>query len=295
MTDQNRKELIDEAADIFVRLREDPDNADILAERDAFLDRGTLEQDVYGHVIKAWSGAGRKPSANKPLVLTLFIGLIASAYLVADPLRTMLLADFNTQTEMREVNLASGDRATLDAGTSLADDSEGPDRRVALLKGTALFDVASDGRRFEVQVGDVTVEVLGTVFETAWIEELVVVSVSEGRVRASDGTQIWTLEAGESLFWNDQDGGDLVDVDPNALSLWRDDRLVADGLTFAQVADVIDRRLPGRVFIANNAVATSRVSGTLNLEDPQRALQALAATRGVRVITAPLIGHLILQ
>ena len=123
----------------------------------------------------------------------------------------------------------------------------------------------------------------------------VVVSVSEGRVRASDCTQIWSLEAGECLFWNDQDGGDLVDVDPNALSLWRDDRLVADGLTFAQVADVIDRRLPGRVFIANNAVATSRVSGTLNLEDPQRALQALAATRGVRVITAPLIGHLILQ
>lgn len=294
MPDQDRKALIAEAADIFVRLREDPKDPDLLAERDAFRQRGPAEREIYARVTRAWTGAGRKPWPNIALILACLGALAVAAYVFADPVRTLILADFSTRYDTREVALASGDSATLDAGTALTDETGGAQRHLTLLEGAALFDVSTDGRPFVVSVGDLDVEVLGTRFEVARTDDTVAVAVREGVVRVSTGKTGWTLTRGERLSRSDAGGTEIADIDPAAVAAWQHGRFVADGLTFAQVAEVIDRRLPGRIFIADAELARARVSGTIDLRDPDGALAALAAARGARILSAPALGRLVL-
>ncbi|MEM7733001.1 MAG: FecR domain-containing protein [Pseudomonadota bacterium] len=294
MPDQDRKTLIDEASSIFVRLREDPENASLLAERKAFQDRGETEREIYAHVAKAWAGVGRKPGPNTPLMVALLAGVLALGLLVTKPARNLFLADIATRFETLETDLASGDRVVLDADTALSDDTDGAERQVTLFDGAALFDVEKDGRPFVVQAGDLTIEVLGTTFEASRINESVAVSVSEGRVRVSTPDREWTLDAGDYLLWSGQTGGQVVEIEPRAVALWRDDRIVADGLTFGQLADVIDRRLPGKIVFGQAALSDARVSGTVSLKNPEAALRAVAAARDARVISLGPLGHLIL-
>lgn len=294
MTDQNRAKLVEEAADIFVRLREEPENKAIQAERDAFIARGEAERSAFAQVVKAWESSGRNRGSNKPVVVTAVLGLMLSAYLAVEPLRTFLLADFRSGYDTEEVILASGDRAVIDAQTALSDETEDDMRRVKLIEGSALFDVEKEGRSFVVSAGDVTIEVLGTTFEASKMKDTVSVAVEEGRVRIRAGGASWTLGAGDQLMWSQSTGGRVNQIDLEAVATWRDDRFIADGLTFAEVASVIDRRLPGSIVITSGALADARVLGTINLENPKLALEALVAAKGARVISAGPIAHIVM-
>lgn len=295
MKNQDREALTAEAADIFLRLREDPADPERQAERDSFLARGAPQREIYAQVARAWQGTGAPPRRRIRLpAVVLGLALVLSALALADPARKFLLADVTTRHAGRQVALASGDTAVLDADTALTDTTEGAARQVGLLDGAALFDVARDGRAFVVSVGDLTVEVLGTTFETALIADAVTVGVRAGRVRVTDGGRTWTLGAGERLLWSPGGEAEITRIPPEDVAPWVQGRFVADGLSFAQVADVIDRRLPGRVMLGSADLAASRVSGTINLDDPDLALRALAATRGAQIISIPVLGKIIL-
>lgn len=294
MPDKDREALISEAADIYVRLREDIENSALLSERDAFLSRGDTEREVYAQVQRAWEGVGRKPGPNKPVIVSCLFGLLAAGYFGFEPIRNAILADFTTGTSVQQVALASGDSATLDADTAIADDTDGPVRRISLYAGAALFTVEKDARAFVVSAGDVTIQVLGTTFEASQIGETTVVSVSEGVVQVTIEDRAWELTAGDQLQWSPSTGAAMKEVDAASVALWRADRFVADGLTFAQVAEVIDRRLRGSVYIRNDALANSRISGTINLQNPELALEALAASRNARVVSLGPVGWLLL-
>lgn len=292
--DADRKKLAGEAAEIFVRLNEDPNDKDALAERDLFLARGDAEREVYSFVKKAWAGSGRKPRSKRSLSVVWLAGLAVTGYLLAEPARNLLLADFSTSRTVKEIKLASGDIAVLDAETAIADKTDNKSRQVKILEGAALFDVASDGRDFVVEIGGASVEVVGTVFEASAIGDSVSVSVKEGVVRVKLDDKTWDLKQGHQWNWGGDNGGQIKQIDPDRVALWREDRLVADGLTFSQVAEVIDRRFSGRIMITDPDLARSKVSGTINLQTPESALRALAAVRGARVFTVPLVGYVVL-
>lgn len=79
--------------------------------------------------------------------------------------------------------LASGDRLLSSPGSSFEVLSDEGDRVVDLQEGDVLFDVAHrEGERFAVQMGEVRVEVLGTVFSVLRRGEHVAVRVFEGVV-----------------------------------------------------------------------------------------------------------------
>ncbi|MEM9279995.1 MAG: FecR domain-containing protein [Pseudomonadota bacterium] len=294
LSDSDRKKLIDEAADIFVRLSENPQDMDAQALLDAFLARGKAEREVYAYVKKAWAGSGKKTRSKKLPVIVCLFGLAISWYLFAEPARNLMLADFSTRLETRKVELASGDVASLDADTAITDETDGKNRRVRILEGAVLFEVETDGREFAVDMDDVTIEVVGTTFEVSSLDNGVLVSVVEGAVQTKVGDRVWKLGEGDQFMWTTGKGGEVSQIDPSDIALWRQNRFAADGLTFSQVAAVIDRRLSGNIIIPNSALAQSRVSGTINLDDPQSALAALAAVRGARIVTVPLLGNIIL-
>lgn len=294
MADQEREKLMREAADIFLRLRDSPDDADLLAKRDAFKARGQAEREVYDKLVKMWKASGVVDPTNTPRSVVLFIcGLLATAALAYEPARIAWFADLSTNEMPQQAMLASGDRVFLDADSALVDETEGADRTVALLEGAAFFDVETDLRAFTVEIGDVFVTVLGTEFETAFVDDSVLVSVVEGQVSVRLGAQSWTVGSGEQFSWTRPSGGVVTRRNQAHIATWRTDRLVYDGMTLGQAAAVIERRLNGPVLFTRNALRDIRVNGNLNLSEPRVALRVLADSAGGQVYHIPGIGHVI--
>ncbi|MEM8792471.1 MAG: FecR domain-containing protein [Pseudomonadota bacterium] len=293
MTDSDGEDIQQRAIYLFLRLRDAPDDAEALAEREAFLARGPAEREAYAKAQHAWR-ATKPPRRSGPLKLLFFLTALGSAgYLAAEPLQVFLIADLRSGDAPREGRLASGDSVTLDAASALVDDTTAERRGARLLRGAAYFDVAPMDQPFTVTAGDLAVEVLGTAFEVAHLGDGVAVHVEVGQVEVWIDGAAWTLAPGERLLWPGEGEVSLGNVDPGEVAAWRNDLLVANGLTVRDVAEVLDRRLAGTVLVLDDALAEARVVGTFDLGDPEGALRSLAATQGARVIAAPPLATLL--
>lgn len=67
---------------------------------------------------------------------------------------------------------------------------------------------------------------------------------------------------------------------------WRTAELTLTGLTLAEAASEIERRLPGRVVVIGDALRKTRMGGVLNPSAPENALATLAATSNPRVLSS---------
>lgn len=283
----DRERLTREAARLFMRLQDRPTDDAALRDRDAFLARGEAEREAYARAARAWTAVGRKqrPKRGGTIAVFLVLALSIAGYLSYDTVRVAFLADVQTASEPTQAELLSGDLVLLDAASAIADDTDGDVRQVRLLAGAAFFDVETDRQRFLVRAGPVTAEVEGTAFEVSRAGNAVLVAVAEGRVVVSGGAAVRMLSAGEFARVT-SDGVVLAGaVDVETVAGWRADRLVTDGMTVAEVAAIIDRRLPGRVVIIGDTLAQREVSGGLDLTNPMQALRTLAAARGARLVS----------
>lgn len=294
MSEERREQLMREAADIFFLLRDDPDNADLHAKRDAFISRGKEERDTYDQLLKTWKASGvmRAPKTLRTLVL-LICGLGGATALAYEPVRIAMLADLSTTGAPEQSTLASGDIAVLDADTALVDNTNAERRSVILLEGAAYFAVETNERPFTVDFGEIQVTVVGTEFETAFVGETLHVSVAEGQVNVIYEDQIWELSASDHLTWTTEMGAVITQRDATAIATWRSDRLVVDGLTFGQASDIIQRRLSGPVVFMNPALRDMPVAGSIDLAEPLLALRILADLADSRVYDLPGIGRII--
>ena len=294
MLEDQREILMREAADIFLRLREDPDNVELQARRDAFCARGTQENNAYLELVKTWKASGvmHAPKTLRSVVLVA-CGLLGLGYITYEPMRIALLADVSSRNAPLQTILASGDKALLAADSALIDKTDGLGRDVTLLEGAAYFDVKSDARPFSIQIGEVTVRVVGTTFETAIVDEAVTISVVTGRVNVTHENESWDLSAGDHFTWMSKQAVSLEQRAISDMATWRGDRLIVDGMTLGQAAAIIERRLIGPVFFTTDRLRNTRVTGNLDLTEPLVALRLLAETGGGRVYHAPGLGRVI--
>ena len=285
MADPEYERLLDEAAEIFLGLRSAPKDPALLNERDEFLKRGQAERDAYSRIARAWAASGQKPRVWRPpsiaVAMLVFIGAIA--YFSSPQIRLLLLADHITGLEPQRIELSTGDIVDLDASSALADNANTNTRNISLLRGAAFFTVQNEARSFIVIAGDVTVEALGTAFEISFLDDEVAVATYEGQVKIIADGYTWQLNPGERFVRSDSNEAAVTPVELSGIASWRGDRLVADGMTFAQVAAVLDRRLTGEVVVFADALRNSRVTGSFDLQQPMSALRLLAATRGAHI------------
>ena len=285
MADPEYERLLDEAAEIFLGLRSAPKDPALLNERDEFLKRGQAERDAYSRIARAWAASGQKPRVWRPpsiaVAMLVFIGAIA--YFSSPQIRFLLLADHTTGLEPQRIELSTGDIVDLDASSALADNANTNTRNISLLRGAAFFTVQNEARSFIVIAGDVTVEALGTAFEISFLDDEVAVATYEGQVKITADGYTWQLNPGERFVRSDSNEAAVTPVELSGIASWRGDRLVADGMTFAQVAAVLDRRLTGEVVVFADALRNSRVTGSFDLQQPMSALRLLAATRGAHI------------
>lgn len=291
MPDARETQLIREATDIFLRLRDKPDAPGLQQERDAFLARGEAERLAYKKMLQAWAVTEPKKSAG-PSTLPSFIlaGLIvAGGYFAYEPVRIAYFADFSTRLETKTGQLASGDEVVIDATSALIDNTSSTSRNVTLLRGAAYFDVVSDGRPFVVTLGKMRVQVTGTSFEVSQFGDGGSVAVTEGSVDVAVGDRTWQLVAGRQFSWEEDTGARVTDIDITNAAGWRDNILVADGMTFGQVVSALDRRLPGEVLITSAALSQTPIVGTFDLSEPNASLDLLTALTGSKATTLPYV------
>lgn len=297
------RRLFREAADLAIRLQNDPANPVSIKMVRAWVARGPEHEAAWARVAEIHGMTGqilakeRKAAhstglSRRNMVLGGVIGLGAVAGGAWGIPRAILTAraDYMTATaEIRRVALSDSSAITLGPDSAIAFDYTAARRGIELLTGMAYFEVASDpARPFTVRCGELTATALGTAFDISNDAGFISLAVDHGVVKANaPGSE---LRAGQQL-----NVGDCITLDVSSqriahgirdasqIAAWRDGMIVADKETVAAMVAKIARWQPGRVVLAEPSLGSRVVSGVFDLHDPIRALEAVVRPYGAKV------------
>ena len=170
------------------------------------------------------------------------------------------------------------------------------ERRVELLDGLAFFTAApmdeGERRLLVVAAAQGRAQALGTPFIVARLTDVTEVVVIEHEVEVTLGAEGLRVERavvppGSALRYAGSRLGELRPVNLDQATAWRRDRLIADGVTLAEVVAQLNRYRRGRIVIADPALASRRISGLFDMTDPEAALALIARDLQIRTLSLP--------
>lgn len=302
--DPEERLLFREAADLAIRLQNDPANPVSLEMVRAWVARSpghaaawTRVAQIHGMTGKVL-GDQRKPADGEGLLTrrNVMVGGVvglgaASAGLWFGPqaIRNASADQVTSTAEIRRVTLPDGSVITLGPDSTVAFTFSETQREIRLLDGMSFFEVARDpARPFSVLSGPVSVTAIGTAFDVSSDGGYTSVSVDQGVVEVRAPNSV--LSQGERLTV-----GDWITLDPSLrkvtrgvreasqIAAWREGMIIADQETVSAMVAKISRWHPGRVVIADPFLGARVVSGVFDLSDPLRALEAVVRPFGAKV------------
>ncbi len=292
-------QLFDEAVDLMIRLRSDPDNSVTLETIQRWRQRGPEYERAWSEAAEIGGMAGKVlgeerqagPAMTRRKLLAaapLLAGALAGgSYLAARSFGPH--ADFaSAAAEFRDVTLADGSRATLGPDSAIALNMTEGKRGVSLLQGMAYFDVKEDaGRPFSVRADSLTASATGAAFEIGDNADFLTLSVGRGDVTAtgpwSEAGSGLSLAAGEWLNFDGKASVATGERDPAQVAAWREGLVVAEKEPVSAVVARIARWRHGRVVMLSPWLGRQKVSGVFDLRDPVLALEAAVQPYGGRV------------
>lgn len=191
-------------------------------------------------------------------------------------------ADYRSAEGLRQITLADRSQVTLDAGSAIAVDFTGGERRVRLLRGAAFFQVIHTGEAFRVEAAGGEVRVLGTQFEVRELDDGAQVTVRRGRVAVSPtpGGTVRELTADRQVSYRAGRLGAIQAIDSDNRLAWRQGWLSYHQAPLAQVVDDLGRYYPGRILLLDEKLAQRTVSGSFPVAEPMQALDSLGQVLG---------------
>lgn len=313
--------LLLQASDWHMRLTDAPDDLELRAWFERWLESNASHRNAWALLERSvgltrqtppayaadWQMAGqalppldapsprppRARSSRKQAIRRATIGAVAAALVavVAAPqIALHLRADQTTGTaQSRDIALEDGSQIALGAQSAITQNFGKGYRRVGLLAGEAFFDVVHDAARpFSVQAADMTVTVTGTAFDVSMTQETLSVSVTRGSVRVArpGGSPLTVaLKPGQRLSIDRESGNSAtLAVSPIEIGAWRSGRLAVRNASVADVAELLGRHFPGRIFLRDDALTSARVTGVYDLVDPVGSLQTLLSSSGAKMI-----------
>ena len=201
--------------------------------------------------------------------------------------------------------LADGTVVQLRPGAVIALAYTAAQRRVALTRGEAHFQVAKNAARpFIVEVGAVEFRAVGTAFSLERKETKVELLVTEGRVAidehsgagapqvtglAPSSSTLTTLGAGartevslRSTAATVPEVQLLAPAEMSARQAWRVPRLEFSGTPLREAIPIINAYSRVQLVLADEALAAVRVSGTLRADNLETLRELLAEAYGIR-------------
>lgn len=200
-------------------------------------------------------------------------------------LPSLWTADHRTALgERRSVTLADGSQVDLNTDTAFNVSSDGGQRRIRLLRGEAIFHVAPNpAQPFVVAAGDGTVTALGTVFTVRRSEADVQVAAIEHRIEVAVSGQSRVLVPGEGIVYGAAGLGGIHPVDPHLATSWRDGKLVFEQRPLGEVVAELTRYRHGMLYLRGDSLAGRMVSGVVDLNDGDAAIETIARSLGLNV------------
>jgi transmembrane sensor len=190
--------------------------------------------------------------------------------------------------EQRSIRLDDGSRITLNTSSKIEVELRKDHRRVRLVQGEALFDVAHDASRpFDVTMPQAVLRVLGTQFAVNIGPRRTTVTVVEGRVAMlsrSEEVQVPILAAADRLVI-DAAGGTSVQHGVNVSSAlsWTHRQLVFERRPLVEVADEFNRYNRDRIEIRDETLRTQEITGVFQSDDVASFIAFLSDVPGVTV------------
>lgn len=303
------------AAEWFIALREDPDDAELRADFAAWRDADPRHAEAWAEMgetariigtapperrtydlPRATSGQARprrhdrRKHASRPRRRwkhAVAAAAVACLVFVTAPMLTLrLTADHISGVgEVETIRLADGSTVELGPDSAIAVDYSPEARGIRLISGQAMFEVRPDpARPFRVAARDVTTTVLGTGFDVRMIGQTTSVAVRHGRVRVEDGAGARELGAGDWVrVAPDMAMASGVGA-PQLVGGWRNGRVAVRNRPIAEAIDEIRPWYRGRIILADSALGVKPVTGTYDFHDTARSLNLIVAPYGGRVV-----------
>jgi transmembrane sensor len=301
---QSDANLLDEAIDLVIRLQNDPDNPVAVEMIHAWRARSLRHDEIWTRVVKAHGATGlilaerRRIERRESLGLSrrnLMLGGLCllggtAGWMAAPSLILAARADVMTQkAERRHIELPDGSVATLGPQSALVYDFDSGRRRIRLLDGMCFVEAsAGNSPPFTASCGDVEVTAAAAAFELSTEDGFSRVSAAHGAVEVVFSGQAAPLTLTlQPQQWLRLDGAtgqvDRGLLEEGQVAAWRDNLLIADQEPVAALVARIGRWTPGRIVVADPFIGGQRVSGVYDLNDPIRALEAVALPAGAKV------------
>ena len=226
---------------------------------------------------------------NQPGFVRRFGGVAAALVVavLAWPAYQALTPTYSIATalgEQRSLTLDDGTIIDMNGGTRLTLDRRNP--RLAMLEaGEAKFHVTHDPKSpFTVNVGEASIQDIGTIFNIAREGGQTDVSVAEGSVLFNPAREAVLLKPGQRLRIAGPGAAPVVSmVDPAQVGGWSAGRLDFAAATLADAAPDLARAL-GQPVSVDPAIASQTFTGTIVIDrTDQKAMEHVAALMGVSV------------
>ncbi|EAQ34858.1 FecR protein [Nitrobacter sp. Nb-311A] len=309
------RRLFREAADLAIRLQNDPANPVSIDMARRWVARSPRHEAAWARVAAIHGMTGkvlteqrkterkteRKTAENgvagisrRTLVVGGLIGagVAAAGSLTVPGALLRARADHMTSTaEIRRITLSDGSELTLGPDSAVAIDFTDARRTIGLLAGMAYFDVSRDASRpFSVLSGDLTATALGTAFDVSNDAGFVSVSVDHGAVEAraadSELRLAERLNPGDWITFNNSSHAIARGTrEASQIAAWREGMIVAERETVSAMVAKVARWQRGSVVMADPSLGSRVVSGVFDLADPLGALEAVVRPFGAKVRT----------
>lgn len=198
--------------------------------------------------------------------------LIPTLYLGGNKEKTQLYT-YLSGTNKSKLQLKDGTKVVLNKNSRLTySDSYGKEKRHVELIGEGYFEVVKDSQKpFEVQVGNTSVKVLGTVFNVEAFEndDYITTTLIKGSICfESPKQQIILLPKQQLRFEKSTQQIDVCSIDTDQIVAWKDDLLKYKSICFVSLLKDLEKIYRVKFTILNKRLTdpSVTVSGTFTQE-----------------------------
>lgn len=240
---------------------------------------------------RAWSAPTRRPAFLRwggALAAMLLIAAAAYQYV---PISYESVVNASTQT--RNLDLPDGTRLHANVGTRVTVRYTMAERHIRVEGGEVYIDAAPDRRPLIVAAGDAELRDIGTEFNVLLLPDVLQVGVRSGEVRlnaqGANAPAAQTLQAGDTVLLSRADARLLrrQQVPASEIGAWQGGVAVMHDATLQQLAGYLALYRDTPLRFADERARGLRLSGTLDLRQPDAVLDMLPGLLPVTVNRRP--------
>lgn len=265
-----------------------------LAEDDAHIEAyadALLVWEQLGQVAPDWPSEHLRGQVTRRRLLAGALSLVVGGLFGVTGWKTFR-ADYVTGIgEQRLVRLEDGTRVVLNTNSAIKLHYEKNIRRVRLLRGEALFDVAHDtARPFVVEASDKYVRAVGTSFVVRADKDMVEVILLSGRVDIGENggnkPKRLSLKPGDRL--RETGEGQMLDRPViDAVTAWRKGQIILDGVPLDRAVAEMNRYTRKPIVVKGYPEGPQKLSGVVRIDEPEVFVATVARVYGLRLETTP--------